>query len=88
MSKLIASIPIQLGSDTIRASIIEHYNPYETYYELTIPALGKDKAYSMYLEPYGDVYFYFLKSTPPDIRSYEAKISNMIFNYHLMEGLV
>lgn len=87
MSGLITTLPIRLGAYTVHASVIERHNQYETYYELTIPSLGKDKAYPLFLEPYGDVYFYFHKSTPLDLRQYEGQISDIIFNYHIMEGL-
>lgn len=75
-------MPIQLGNEIVIASIHECSTQYEIYFELSIPAIREDKTYPMYIEPYGDVYFYFHRSTPKEIKGYEAHISQLIFNHY------
>lgn len=88
MSQLIFTLPVQLGRDKVPLGIVECFDGYETYYKATIPALGKDKAHTLRIEPYGDVYFLFDKDAPKELLRYEGIISKAIFNYHYFEGLI
>ncbi len=82
MSKVILEIPIKLGCVSFRAGVSEHSSYSETYYSLVLPAIGHDKRYYLFIEPYGDTYFNFEKGTPKELLKYEGKISEAIYNYY------
>lgn len=83
MSNLIFTLPVKLGHDDIQASIYEQVEENETSYILSIPSLGSDKLYQLFLEPYGDVHFCFREDVPYEIKLYEEVISKAIYNYYI-----